>query len=212
MKTELYFVRHGQTEWNRQRRLQGIMDSPLTREGLQQAGKVAGRLSGIHFDAIYSSDLGRAMETASIITSQLNSTPIVPDTRLRERNFGIFHGFNWEEIITRFPEEGRKEKEAQTDYVIPGGESRQQMLGRVVAFLDDISRLHPKGRVLAVSHGGVLSLLIRHVLQIPFNSPRRYFLPNAALNIFEFSDGKWFVKTLGEISFHETEDLSDGIQ
>ena len=212
MKTELYLVRHGQTEWNRQRRLQGIMDSPLTKEGLQQAGRVAGRLAGIHFDAIYSSDLGRAMETARLITSKLSGMQIFPDARLQERNFGIFHGYNWEEIMSRYPEEGRMEKEARPDYVIPGGESRQEMLGRVVAFLDDISRQHPKGRVLAVSHGGVLSLLIRYMLQIPFNSPRRYYLPNAALNIFEFSEGKWFVKTLGEISFHETEDLSDGIQ
>ena len=188
------------------------MDSPLTPEGLKQADSLAERLSGIKFDAIYSSDLGRSMLTARIISARMNGLQIYPDTRLRERNFGIFHGYNREEIMRRYPEEGRLEKEANPDYTIPGGESRRQVLDRAVAFIDEIASRHENSRILAVTHGGIVSSIVRHIIQISLDTPRRFYLPNAAINVFEWCDKKWFVKTLGEISFHDGEELSDGIQ
>jgi 2,3-bisphosphoglycerate-dependent phosphoglycerate mutase len=212
MSTELFLIRHGQTLWNQQRRLQGQMDSPLTEEGLKQAGKLADRLADISFDAIYSSDLGRTMLTARIISAKLQGQQLYPDIRLRERNFGIFHGLNWEEIMRRFPEEGLKEQETNADYVIPEGESRKQVLNRCLSFVQDIAFKHQGKKILAITHGGIVSSLVRYVLNIPFDVPRRFYLPNAAVNIFEYNEKEWFLKTLGEISFHEEEDLSDGIQ
>jgi len=212
MKTELYLVRHGQTLWNQQRRLQGQMDSALTQEGLKQAESLADRLNGKKIDAIYASDLGRTMLTARIVSAKLNGMQVYPDVRLRERNFGIFHGLNWEEIMRRFPEEGKLEKSGIAEYIIPEGESRIQVMERSLEFLSEIGFKHAGKSILAVTHGGVVSSLVRFVMHIPLDAPRRFFLPNTALNIFEFNDSEWFVKTLGDISFLDDEDLSDGIQ
>jgi probable phosphoglycerate mutase len=212
MNTELFVIRHGQTLWNQQRRLQGQEDSALTSEGLKQAESLAERLSSIKFDVIYASDLGRTMLTARIVSAKLDGQQLYPDTRLRERNFGIFHGLNWEEIMKRFPEEGRMEKENNAEYVIPEGESRQQVLERSILFLEDILLKHQGKRILAITHGGIISSLVRHVLNIPINFPRRFYLPNAALNIFEYNGREWFIKTLGDVSFLDWEELSDGIQ
>jgi len=212
MNTELYLVRHGQTIWNQQRRLQGQKDSALTSEGLRQAENLADRLVNKKFDAIYTSDLGRTMITARIVSAKLNGQLAFPDIRLRERNFGIFHGLNWEEIMKRFPEEGKNEKSGNADYIIPEGESRQQVLDRSKEFLDDIILKHQGKSILAVTHGGIVSSIVRLVLNIPINAPRRFYLPNTAINVFEFNGTEWFVKTLGEISFLDSEDLSDGIQ
>jgi len=212
MNTELFVIRHGKTLWNQQRRLQGQMDSPLTSEGLKQAESLAGRLANIKFDAIYTSDLGRTMITARIISAKLNGQQLYADIRLRERNFGIFHGLNWEEIMKRFPEEGAKEKETNAGYIIPDGESREQVLERCKAFMHEIAFKHQGKKILAITHGGIVSSMVRYVIHIPLDVPRRFYLPNAAINIFEYNDKEWFLKTLGEISFHEEEDLSDGIQ
>ena len=212
MNTELYVVRHGQTLWNQQRRLQGQKDSSLTAEGLKQAESLAERLVNKKFDAIYASDLGRTMLTARIVTARMNGMQVYPDVRLRERNFGIFHGLNWEEIMRRFPMEGKNEKSGDAEYIIPEGESRQHVLERSKEFLEDIIMKHPGKSVLAITHGGIVSSIVRQVLHIPINAPRRFFLPNTALNIFEYNGTEWFVKTLGDISFLDAEDLSDGIQ
>ena len=104
------------------------------------------------------------------------------------------------------------ERSGDTDYRIPEGESRNEVTGRVESFLEEMGRKHRQGRNLVVTHGGVLSIMVRQVLHILPEYPRRFFLPNAALNIFEYKDGNWFVKTLGEVFFHAEDDLGDGIQ
>jgi len=114
--------------------------------------------------------------------------------------------------MKRFPEEGKNEKSGNADYIIPEGESRQQVLDRSKEFLDDIILKHQGKSILAVTHGGIVSSIVRLVLNIPINAPRRFYLPNTAINVFEFNGTEWFVKTLGEISFLDSEDLSDGIQ
>jgi probable phosphoglycerate mutase len=212
MNTELFVIRHGQTLWNQQRRLQGQMDSPLTSEGLKQADSLAERLAHIKFDALYASDLGRTMLTARIVSAKLNGQQLYPDIRLRERNFGIFHGLNWEEIMKKFPEEGLREKETNAGYIIPEGESRMQVLERCTSFMQEMLVKHEGRRILAITHGGIVSSMVRYVLHIPLDVPRRFYLPNAAINVFEYNGNEWFLKTLGEISFHEGEDFSDGIQ
>jgi probable phosphoglycerate mutase len=212
MNTELFVVRHGQTIWNQQRRLQGQMDSPLTQEGLKQAESLAERLASKKIDVIYSSDLGRTMLTARFVSARMSGMQVYPDVRLRERNFGIFHGLNWEEIMKRYPEEGKNEKSGNADFIIPEGESRQQVLERSRDFMDEMLVKHPGKCILAITHGGIVSSIVRIVLNIPINAPRRFYLPNTALNVFEHTGTEWFIKTLGEISFLDNEDLSDGIQ
>ncbi|MBN1415916.1 MAG: histidine phosphatase family protein [Bacteroidales bacterium] len=197
MKTLVYLVRHGETHWNLEQRLQGQLDSPLTEEGIRQATAMAGKLSGIRFDAIYSSDLERARHTAQIITSRFDRITIRYDNRIRERHFGSFQGLTWKEIAEKFPDEAARELSRDPMNKAPGGESKHQLLARTVDFFDDIATGHPGERVLVISHGGVLNVWIRHVLQLPFETPRRFHLPNAAINIFECICNQWFLKTLG---------------
>jgi 2,3-bisphosphoglycerate-dependent phosphoglycerate mutase len=198
MKTTVYLIRHGETSWNREERLQGQHDSPLTGEGIRQATVLAGKLSHIHFDAAYASDLKRARHTLQIITSLSDHLTVAYDARIRERNFGDFQGLTWKEIAEKFPAEAEKELSGNPFNRVPGGESKHQLLCRAVDFFNDIIARHPMENVLVVSHGGILNVWIRHVLQLPMEIPRRFRLANTAINIFEYDGGKWYVKTLGE--------------
>jgi probable phosphoglycerate mutase len=195
----VYLIRHGETLWNAEKRLQGQLDSPLTGAGVQQAALLAERLSSVQFDAVYSSDLGRARHTAKIITAQTNPVTVSFDERIRERNFGFFQGLTWEEITEKYPEEAAKELSGNPMNCVPGGESKQQLLLRTLSFFEDIALQQTNKKVLVISHGGILNIWTRHVLHIPLDKPRRFHISNTAINIFEFYDNRWYLKTLGEM-------------
>lgn len=199
MATQVYLIRHGETLWNAEKRLQGQLDSPLTEEGIQQALLLANRLSATRFDAVYSSDLGRALHTTEIITAKLNHVTVTCDPRIRERHFGCFQGLTWEEIKERFPEEAVKDLSGNPSNRVPGGESKHQMLSRVQDFFKDMILRHENGKVLVVSHGGMLNIWTRYVLHIPLDTPRRFHLDNATINVFEYYDDRWYLRTLGEM-------------
>jgi 2,3-bisphosphoglycerate-dependent phosphoglycerate mutase len=198
MCTLVYLIRHGETLWNKEKRLQGQLDSPLTHEGIRQARVLAGRLSSVQFDAVYSSDLERARHTAKILTSRSDKVAVTFDERIRERHFGCFQGLTWEEITKKFPEEAAKERLGNPMNLAPGGESKQQLLSRAQAFFKDIALRHANQKILVISHGGILNVWTRQVLNIPMDTPRRFHLYNTAINIFEYYDHKWYLKTLGE--------------
>jgi probable phosphoglycerate mutase len=199
MKILVYLIRHGETYWNCEKRLQGQLDSPLTEEGIRQSGALAGRLSAIAFDAVYSSDLERARQTAHIIASTAVKPIVNYDNRIRERHFGNFQGLTWEEISVKYPEEAARELSGNPMNQVPGGESKQQLLARAISFFDDIAGRHPEQKVLVISHGGILNVWTKHVLRLPLGIPRRFHLDNAAINIFEFNGDHWYLKTLGEL-------------
>jgi probable phosphoglycerate mutase len=198
MCTLVYLIRHGETLWNIEKRLQGQLDSPLTGDGLLQASMLAGRFSSVRFDAVYSSDLGRARQTAEIISSRSNHVAVTFDDRIRERHFGCFQGLTWEEITEKFPEEAAEELAGNPMNCVPGGESKQQLLSRAIAFFEDIALRHTNQKILIVSHGGILNAWTRHVLHIPLDTPRRFHIDNAAINVFELCDNRWYLKTFGE--------------
>lgn len=198
MCTLVYLIRHGETFWNTEKRLQGQLDSPLTDAGVQQAALLAGKLSSLQFDAVYSSDLGRAQHTTEIITACLNHIPVTFDERIRERNFGFFQGLTWEEITEKYPEEAAKELSGNPMNCAPGGESKQQLLLRTMSFFEDIALQQTNKKILVISHGGILNVWTRHVLRIPLDTPRRFHISNTAINIFECYDNRWYLKTLGE--------------
>jgi 2,3-bisphosphoglycerate-dependent phosphoglycerate mutase len=198
MGTQVYLIRHGETLWNTERRLQGQLDSPLTADGLQQASLLAAKLSAVRFDAFYSSDLGRARHTAEIIASRSAQNDITFDERIRERHFGSFQGLTWEEIKEKFPEEAAKEMSGNPMNVVPGGESKQVLLSRTVSFFDEIALRHVDQKILVISHEGVLNVWTRHVLHIPLNTPRRFHLHHTAINIFEFYMKCWNLRQLGK--------------
>lgn len=152
--TEILFVRHGETDWNVERRVQGHTDRPLTANGVAQAQALAETLRGEHLDAVYASDLARARETARAVAAERGlDVEVLPE--LREKHFGSWEGLLDTEIRERFPE-------ASTG---PWGdaETSEEVSERILATLHEIARRHPGGRVLVVSHGGPLRAILRHL-------------------------------------------------
>jgi probable phosphoglycerate mutase len=199
--TILIAVRHGETEWNLAGRAQGHLDSPLTDAGILQARSLAEGLSGRGIQAIYSSDLGRAMQTSGIVSAVLN-LDVNADSRLRERNFGSMQGLTRDEIRSRFPGEYARLASGDPDYAIPGGESARQRHERCIGACNDLVARHAGGCILVVAHGGVLNSLFYHALGLSLNEPRgrRFSIFNAAVNRFSVSGDDWRLDTWGEIS------------
>jgi probable phosphoglycerate mutase len=198
-RTQVIIVRHGQTQWNIRGIRQGHLDSELTEKGISQAKALAERLAREKFSALYSSDLGRAVETAQMI-AEATEDKIVTDARLRERHLGIFQGLNGEEIKEKYPAEYKLHRSLGPNYVIPGGESTRQQVDRNVACLNELARKHAGETIVVVTHGGVVSGFFRHTLSIPLEAPRRFEFVNAGLNRFNYEDGAWFLQTWGDVS------------
>lgn len=198
-RAQLIIIRHGETQWNMVGIRQGHLDSPLTDRGIAQAKALGRRLAHESFSALYSSDLGRAVSTAKVI-SQMTGHDVFTDARLRERHLGIFQGLRGDEIREKYPEEYRLHRSVGPDYVIPGGESVRQQVERNVAYLTEIAKRHGGETIVVVTHGGVLSGFFRYTLSIPLGAPRRFDFVNAGLNVFFYDDGDWFLQTWGDIS------------
>ena len=199
IRTQIIIVRHGQTQWNTRKIRQGHLDSELTDKGVAQARALGQRLARESFTALYSSDLGRALHTARMIAA-VTGHEIVTDERLRERHLGVFQGLSGDEIKDKHPEEYRLHRTLGPEYVIPGGESVRQQVARNVDCLDEIALKHPGEKVVVVTHGGVVSGLFRHALDIPLDAPRRFEFVNAGLNVFAYEDGHWILRTWGDVS------------
>jgi probable phosphoglycerate mutase len=197
--TILFAVRHGETEWNLIGRQQGHLDSPLTQTGIEQAHALADCLLGRGIEAIYSSDLGRAAQTAAIIGTKLDLS-VSFDRRLRERHHGLIQGKTKEEFRDQYPEEFAAFDSGDPEYALPGGESARQRLERNIACCAELAARHPGGRILIVAHGGVLKSLFYHTLGIPLSEPRRFSLFNAAVNSFSVCGDSWRLNTWGDIS------------
>lgn len=192
--TRFIVVRHGETQWNVETRIQGQGDSPLTAAGRAQAEAIAGRLSGESFDVLVSSDLGRATDTARRIAER-RGIAIVTDARLRERDFGVGEGLTYEEIGVRFPDAFSRTRDTDPDYTIPGGESRRAFHERVTAAFADLAREHEGRRVAVVSHGGVLATIYRFIHGIPIATPHKVATTNASYNAFAANGGQWMLES-----------------
>jgi len=156
--TELWIVRHGQTDWNVQGRYQGQADQPLNAVGLAQASAAAAKLQGRRFAAIYSSDLQRARVTAEVIAAALGM-PVLVDRRLREVNQGEWEGMLTADIQARYAEAWAARQQDRLHAAPPGGESLAQVAARVLAGVDEIARRHTGAAVVVVSHGLALGVV-----------------------------------------------------
>ncbi len=192
MTTRFIVVRHGETEWNAASRIQGHADSPLTAAGIAQAEAIGKRLAAERFDRLVSSDLGRALATASAIAARTGHA-VVPDPRLRERNYGVAEGLTYGEIGVHYPEIFSRVRDTDPDYVVPGGESRRQLLERVRAAFEALALEASGERLAVVCHGGVLAALYRHVNGIPAGEGRAIPIPNASFNELSYEAGRWSV-------------------
>lgn len=179
--TRIIAVRHGETAWNVDTRLQGQLDVPLNDTGREQARRAARALAHDPPDAIYSSDLSRAFETAQAAAAVLGR-PITTDTGLRERCFGIWEGHTYAEVEQRWPAESEQWRVRNPEFGPEQGETLQGFFDRVVATATRLAAAHPGQTVLLVAHGGVLDCLYRAASRMALNAPRTWELPNTGIN------------------------------
>jgi probable phosphoglycerate mutase len=200
--TRLCLVRHGETEWNAARRIQGQIDIGLNETGLRQA-EAAGRwlkMAGIM--ALYSSDLKRARTTAEAIGQALGLVPVlVPE--MRERRYGTFEGLTYDEAKVKYPEGYAAFEGRNADYSFENGESLHAMFERVTSRLKKIAAAHAGQNVVVVLHGGVLDIINRFARGNSLEAPRDFLIPNAGLNWIAAVDGKWHIETWGETAHLE---------
>ena len=178
----LYLVRHGETDWNAARRYQGQSDVPLNHTGIQQARKIARRLSKEKIDAIYSSDLSRARETAEQI-AQPHELKVTTDVRWRELSFGDWEGLTYPEIQAKAPDELARWESDLAQYAPPHGETLTQLAGRVLSAFDELRTPHADQTVLIVSHGGPLQILLCHALGVTFQRHWQFPILQTALSV-----------------------------
>ena len=197
--SEILLIRHGETLWNQQGRMQGQHDSPLTALGLQQARQLAKRLKTVSFGALYSSDLGRAHQTARCIADETQHE-IICDTGLRERSFGIFEGLTNAEIKLKHPDLYEHFARRDPDFVMPGGESAAQFRKRCVTTLEAIARAHEGVSVVVVTHGLVLDALYRTACKMSYDIPRGFPLLNCSLNTFRLEAGTWVAHAVCDVT------------
>lgn len=199
--TKLYFVRHGETEWNVEDKMQGISDSPLTGKGIANAKLLGEKLKDFQggIDIIYSSTMGRASHTAAIIAKEL-ALPVIETDKLRERNMGIFEGYSWDYVKKNFPDEFAKTISTDSDYKIPGGgDSKNDYINLVTSFLDIAAGDELSGKnILAVTHRGFIGFVMRTVLSIPYHTKGAIIVNNASIAGFTLKKGHWMLERFGE--------------
>lgn len=179
--TRLIAVRHGETAWNVEARLQGQLDIPLNPRGADQARRAARVLSDDAIDVVVSSDLARAHATAQAIAS-FNRCPLLLDPGLRERSFGSFQGLTHQEVADRWPEQSARWKSRDPDFAPGDGESLRTFFARCVEATLRIAEAHAGRTVVLVAHGGVMDCLYRAASRIPLDAQRSWSLDNAAIN------------------------------
>lgn len=189
-KTTIIMVRHGETEWNKEGRVQGQSDSRLTPLGRAQAKQVAERLAMESIEVIYSSDSGRTMETAQIISDRLH-LPINPEPRLREISVGFWEGLLFKEAQERYAEEYANWLKDRTQGR-GGGESLYRLRERGWSAVSDIAAANPGRTVLAVSHGGTIQAIAGHIMSIPLEKSRSLRgMENCNMTWLEFEADGW---------------------
>jgi len=198
-ETVLTLVRHGETEWNAAGRIQGHLDIPLSTTGLAHAAAIGRRLGGEAFDAILSSDLERALQTARAIVRHPGQT-ILRDARLRERHLGVLQGLTGEEAAIRQPHAWGAFKARNPEAALEGGETLGEFSQRVVGLIDKLLRAHSGSRLLLVTHGGVLDAAFRHATGMPLNARRNFPIYNTSVNVLRHRDGVWTVESWGDVS------------
>lgn len=190
--THFWLIRHGETEWNANRRLQGWLDIPLSETGYRQARQLAAHLQTLNspkFDAVLSSDLSRAAETARIASAHLE-LPLVTTPELRERNYGIYQGMDWAALTEGLAREGISLRDP--DQPIQGGESFSAFAERITATFENFARQYAGKSVLVFSHGGVIDVAWRRAGGHSLTTKREGAILNTSINIFDIStEGRW---------------------
>lgn len=185
--TRVYLVRHGQTEWNAERRIQGQLDVPLSPVGHQQAECAADALAGEPLAAVYASDLRRAWETAAPIAGR-HGLPVIQAPALREAGFGVWEGLSETEIVARYPEEYRLWRSNSLLHRPPGGETIEDLQRRAACLYERVLREHAGQSVVLVGHGGSIRALVLYAIGAPLDAYPRLRMRNASITLIEVGD------------------------
>jgi probable phosphoglycerate mutase len=177
--TFISLVRHGQTDWNLAKRIQGSSDIPLNQTGRGQAQTTGLALAGGRFDGIYASPLSRALETARIIAGHVGLGEPGRLPAVAERHYGEAEGLTGEQILERWPD----------GVAVPGRETRDEVVARALPALERLGEEHPGENLIVVSHGGVISSLVRHVTDHALPKPGE-LIPNGSVHRFLYEDGR----------------------
>jgi len=199
MTTRLCIVRHGETACNAEHRVQGQLDVPLNAVGQAQARAAAKVLAQEKFDAIYSSDLSRARQTAAP-TAELLSMEVAIDPALRERHYGIFERLTYAEVKEKFPEDYARFHARDPDYDFRTGESLRDFSARSVAVVSRIARECEGKSVLVFTHGGVLDYLYRFITGLSLSAERDFGIPNAGLNRVALVADRWQIRAWADVA------------
>lgn len=202
MTTQLCIVRHGETAWNAEHRVQGQLDIPLNDIGLRQALAVGRALEGEGFDAVYSSDLIRAQQTARPF-ADLYASQVVLDRDLRERHYGIFESLTYAEVKLKFPDDYARFAAREPAYDFRTGESLRDFAERSIAVISRIADRHRGRSILVFTHGGVLDHLYRHITGLPISAQRDFGIPNAGLNRVEVTPAGWQIRAWADVAHLE---------
>jgi len=180
-ETTILLIRHGETAWNAEHRIQGSLDVPLSATGVWQAVRLAQRLRQTPIAAVFASDLARAWMTAQPLAQQLELTAVA-EPRLRERDFGCFQGHTVEEIAARWPGEFEAWRLRDPAWAMPEGESGSDFRTRVLDALSDLAHACAGQTIAVVAHGGVLDVAYRHARGLAWDAPRAHPMLNASIN------------------------------
>jgi probable phosphoglycerate mutase len=204
MATQVLLIRHGETDWNRIKRIQGHIDIPLSELGFSQAEQLAERMkrdvrAGARLDAVYSSDLQRARQTAQPFADALGLDLRLSEG-LRERSYGAFQGHDSDEVSEKFPAEYVEWQTRDPGFAPPSGESQRVFYHRVLHAMEPIVAAHPDGRIACVAHGGVLDCIYRFAMGVALQDPRHWPLLNCSINVVEYDRGAARVVQWGDIT------------
>jgi len=202
--TRILAVRHGETAWNKDTRIQGHTDIALNDHGRWQARQLAQALRDEPIAACYASDLSRAQETAQAVADR-HGHQVDVHIGLRERSFGSFEGQTWAELQAANPVETSAWRKRLPDFAPPGGESLLQLQARVVATVNELAARHAGEQVLMVAHGGVLDMLYRLATRLDLQAPRSWELTNTAVNRL-----LWSPEGLSLVGWADTSHLQEG--
>ncbi len=202
--TRIIAIRHGETAWNVDTRIQGQLDIPLNDNGRWQAERLGRALAASEdIDVVYTSDLLRAWETARAV-AEATGAPLHTDEGLRERGFGSFQGKTFTEIEATMPEEARRWRQRDPFWAPPGGESLTAMRRRVIETLHALASRHVGEQIVMVAHGGVMDLLYRAATGQELQAPRTWQLGNTAINRL-----LWSPEGLSLVGWSDTSHLDD---
>lgn len=205
----LYITRHGETEWNVAKKMQGWQDSELTEYGIQNAELLGKRLKDVHFHGIYSSPSKRTVKTTELIRGERKTPEIITDDLFREMGMGGWEGKTHDYLMSQFPDEYNNFFQAPHLFNHPGGESILDFHSRVQKALDRIHNDHVSGNILLVTHSVFIKSLTAHIKNLPLEklwSPP--YVYDTSLTLIEFDQGQYRIKLESDVSHRKDGELN----